>query len=196
MMRPTVIFDVGANVGQSAARFLTWFPEATIYCFEPSAQSVTELRKRLGGRVRSFAIALGSHAGQARLAHTGKSETFRISDAGEEDVAVQTVDLFCQEQGIERIDFLKVDTEGHDLEVLRGAESMLRQGKIAAVQVEAGMNPENDLHVAFDILKRHLEDRGFRLFAVYDQVQEWPTRKRHLRRTNPLFIHESLQSGR
>lgn len=192
IMQPTLIFDVGANIGQSAAHYLSWFPKAKIFCFEPSKQSAAELRKRLDGRVRSFEIAFGSHSRMARLAHTGNSDTFRIADEGEEEIAVQTVDEFCRGNGIETIDFLKVDTEGHDLEVLKGSEAMLRRGKIAAIQVEAGMSPENHLHVPFDTFKQFLEAKGYRLFGIYDQIQEWPTRQRHLRRTNPLFIHESL----
>ena len=190
LARPTVIFDVGAHIGQSATRFLSWFPDAAVYCFEPSEESLTELRKRLNGRVQSFQIALGSQARKARLAHTGTSDTFRIAAEGEEEVTVQTIDDFCGEMAIEQIDFLKIDTEGHDLQVLRGAESMLRQGRISAIQVEAGMNPENELHVHFDVLRRHLEERGYRLFGLYDQVAEWPTRQPHLRRTNPLFIRK------
>lgn len=192
LMQPVVIFDVGANVGQSAEHYLSWFPDAEIYCFEPSRQSAAELRKRLNERVRLFEIAFSSHSGTARLAHTGTSDTFRIAEVGEEEITVHTVDEFCREHGIETIDFLKIDTEGHDLEVLKGAEAMLQQGKIAAVQVEAGMSPENDLHVPFDVFKQRLEAASYRLFGIYDQVQEWPTRQRHLRRANPVFLHESL----
>lgn len=195
VIEPAIIFDVGANVGQSASHYLSWFPAANVYCFEPSQQNAAELRKRLGDRVKLFEIAFGSHSGKARLAHSGTSATFRITEEGEEEITVETVDGFCRENGIKAVDFMKIDTEGHDLAALEGADSMLRQGNIAAIQVEAGMNPENSLHVPFDVLKKHLEARGYRLFGIYDQVSEWPTRQRHLRRTNPLFIHESLREA-
>ena len=192
LLQPTVIFDVGANVGQSAIHYLAWFPDADIYCFEPSEQNATELRKRLNKRARTFELAFGSHPGKASLAHTGTPDTFRIADGGEEEVFVDTIDEFCRNNQIDIIDFLKIDTEGYDLEVLKGAETMLRQGRILAVQVEAGMSPENNMHVPFNSFKLHLEEREYRLFAFYDQIPEWPTRQQHLRRANPLYIHKRL----
>ena len=44
-------------------------------------------------------------------------------------VDVTTIDLFCAEHRIERINLLKIDTEGHDLDVIRGASNMLRRGE-------------------------------------------------------------------
>src|SRR4029453_19120767 len=61
---PKIIFDVGAKVGRTAAEYLSYFPVPTVYCFEPAAQSVAELRRRLGGRVSTFQLAFGSKSGR------------------------------------------------------------------------------------------------------------------------------------
>ncbi|MBK6830417.1 MAG: FkbM family methyltransferase [Flavobacteriales bacterium] len=53
-------------------------------------------------------------------------------------IELRTVDGFCQEQGIERIHYLKVDTEGHELSVLKGAHEMIEQGKVDFIQFEFG----------------------------------------------------------
>jgi FkbM family methyltransferase len=192
MIQPRIIFDVGANVGQSAAKYLSWFPAARICCFEPAEESAAEIRRRLNGRVEVYQLAMGSTAGVAKLAQEGPSNRFRITDDGEERVQVETVDRFCRDHGIDSIDFLKIDTEGFDLEVLKGADALLRGGRIQAVQVEAGMNPDNRLHVPIEAFKAFLEERGYRLYGLYEQKREWTQNLPYLRRTNPLFISPSL----
>ncbi|WBO20830.1 FkbM family methyltransferase [Sphingomonas abietis] len=196
VLKPAMIFDVGANVGQSAAKFKKRFPAAHIHCFEPSAASARRIRARRLGGVEVHEMALGSVAGTASLARGHDPAIFHIAEhgatAGDETVAIETVDSFCAAGGIDRIDFMKIDTEGHDLEVLKGAATMLAAGRIAAVQVEAGMNPENDFHIPFEALKSFLEASGYRLFGFYDQVNEWPTKQPHLRRANPLFVSREI----
>src|SRR6188508_1270833 len=58
----TVIFDVGANRGQSALRFRRWFPSATLHCFEPVPATFAHLQKVVGGWPRAYThmCALGS----------------------------------------------------------------------------------------------------------------------------------------
>jgi hypothetical protein len=53
-------------------------------------------------------------------------------------VRIRTLDGFCRERRIPRIDFLKMDAEGHELFILRGAKSMLRGGQISALSFEFG----------------------------------------------------------
>ena len=101
---------------------------------------------------------------------------------------MESLDRFTRSQGIEHIDFLHVDTEGHDLEVLRGADRLLGSGGVDLIEVEAGMNPQNGTHVPIELLKRHLEERDYSLFALYEQVREVYERKPHLRRVNAVFV--------
>jgi hypothetical protein len=55
-----------------------------------------------------------------------------------ERIALTTLDSYCAFEGIQKIDFLKIDAEGHDLEVLKGASTMLAEGRITYVQFEFG----------------------------------------------------------
>lgn len=198
-----VVFDVGANAGQSAIKFLSGFPAATIYSFEPSDITFRKLESalRCHRRVQAIQLALGASSGEARLVHEGTSMMFRLLDDTEdaqpstiEQVKLSTVDDFCRQRGIERIDFLKVDTEGRDLEVLHGARRMLQDQRIALVQVEAGMNPRNRRHIAIEAFKRFLEPRGYFLFGIYGQWPETPTRQPHLRCSDPVFVSEQAIS--
>jgi FkbM family methyltransferase len=186
-----VVFDVGANAGQSAKKYLSNFPEALIYSFEPVADTFAGLVATFSRqpRVKPFRLALGSTDGQTRMAtDAGPSDMFRVRGDGNETVEMQTLDGFCHDHNIGHIDFLKIDTEGHDLEVLKGATRLLQSARVSAIQVEAGMNPGNDWHVPMEALKGFLESMGYYLFAIYEQVEEWPTGKPHLRRSNLVFI--------
>jgi FkbM family methyltransferase len=146
------VFDVGANVGQFAAEALEGFPAARIHSFEPFPLAYAKLTAALADpRLTPHELALGDRRGKVTLyAYGAENETSHINslipDARfprrfgftprELTVKADTVDLFCRDAGIDRIDLLKVDTEGFDLFVLKGAEAMLREGRIRFVYVE------------------------------------------------------------
>src|SRR3990170_1501252 len=124
-------------------------------------------------------------------------ESLMNNDVTTESVDIVTLDEFCHTKRIDQINYLKIDTEGGDLEVLKGAVNMLTEQRIDLVEVEAGMNPSNNRHVPFEALKEFLESHRYFLFGIYEQVNEWPTREPHLRRTNPLFIsHRMIEMNR
>ncbi len=196
-----VVFDVGAHHGQSAEQFLRWFPAAQVLCFEPVAESLALLRQNLAGenRVRCFQLALGARPGDAVIRREGTPDMYAIEElpgpeaAGPAGVVpVETVDRFCAREGIDRISLLKIDTEGHDLAVLEGAQGLLARQAIEVIQLEAGWHPDNQRHVPVEIFKSHLESRGYRLFGVYQQVGEWPTGEPHLRRADLVFLSGEL----
>ena len=188
--RIRTIFDVGANLGQSAEYYLRNFPGARLHCFEPSQATFLQLKAQLKGRAQLHRIALGATAGTGQISTGDDSDMRSLLESGgpTEQVSIQRLDDFCQDAGIEQIDLLKIDTEGYDLEVLKGGERLLTSANAALVQVEAGMHPDNERHVPFEKLKSHLERRGYRLFAFYEQVEEWTLGAPHLRRTNPVFV--------
>jgi FkbM family methyltransferase len=208
MVTMDVVFDVGANTGQSARDFLDWFPGCRLYCFEPVGDTFRRLRSRYQrqGRVQSFQLALGATPGLGKMVHEGTAEQFHLVDDDDpvddtsvlEDVRIATLDEFCRRHGVDHISYLKIDTEGSDLDVLLGGTDMLAAGRVDLVQVEAGMNPTNETHVPFEELKRFLESHRYFLFGVYEQVPEWPTGQPHLRRSNSVFVAESAMnmSGR
>lgn len=199
--RLEVIFDVGANVGQSARAYLEALPDARIYCFEPVSSTFLKLKKNLGhqANVHPFQLALGETKGRGTMVLQGQSDLFFLttqadqsSQAKVESVVLDTIDDFCREHAISRINYLKIDTEGNDLAVLKGASAMLAAHQIDFVEVEAGMNAENKRHVPFDDLRKHLENLGYFLFGFYEQMHEWVAKEPQLRRTNPVFISRSV----
>jgi len=202
--RLETLFDVGANVGQSALAYAERFPTARIFSFEPAPESFGQLQRNVSRhpRIRCFPLALAAGAGTGRMQASGTSTSNRlVSEAtptlDERDrvsipVELQALDRFCDTERIRSIDYLKIDTEGGDLDVLQGAEGMLTRQDVDLVEVEAGMNPRNTHHVPFEVLKEHLEKRGYFLFGIYEQRREIFTDEPHLRRTNPVFVSQRV----
>jgi FkbM family methyltransferase len=200
----STVFDVGANVGQSAKEFVKNFPDSQIYCFEPVEEVYRKLQAELRSHtnVRTFQFALGARAGQRQMVLQGPPEMNFLQPEGAdlsvydeadlEQVSLQTLDDFCQKQGITHIDFLKIDTEGADLDVLKGTESMLDSQEVDIIQVEAGANWQNQRHVGFEYFSKFMAQRDYCLFGIYEQVNEWPTEAPNLRRMNPIFISDRI----
>ncbi len=151
--RPIVAFDVGASQGMWSSALLERAPSATIYAFEPMPSAFARLSANLDGRVHLNACALGAAAGEAEMfappggdQQLGELASLHVRDLSNFDLAVetigsvtvQTLDDFCDENEIARIDLLKLDTEGHELAVLTGAERLLRARAIDAIQFEFG----------------------------------------------------------
>ena len=197
------VFDVGANIGQSARKFSSMFPMAEINSFEPVKSTYTQLlsnTKHLP-QVKCFNLAFGAERGVGEMvlgeesANNALRNPHSISPANSkavEKVQIETLDEFCEAQQVERISYLKIDTEGADLNVLRGAPKLLEKGLINIIQVEAGMNRRNTTHVHAQEFMTFLEERSYFLFGVYDQVREWPTKEPHLRRANLVFISRQI----
>ncbi len=196
------IFDVGANVGQSADTYAKNLPNAQIYCFEPVYETFKELQARFSGteNVHCFQFAFGSEEKRVEIALQEYSiensllnhSNIAVSEpvvVKTEIIQVTTIPDFCQKYDIKQIDFLKVDTEGYDLEVLKGAESLLEDHRITYVQVESGMNYNNKKHVPIQEFMQYLEPLGYVLFGIYDQMA-WFQNKARLRFCNPVFISE------
>ena len=79
-----------------------------------------------------------------------------------------TLDSFCAADGINQIDILKTDTEGYDLNVLRGAQTILRDKVIRNIVSEASISESDAKHTPLKELMTFLEDAGFRLYSLYD----------------------------
>lgn len=150
-----VIFDVGANKGQYLAMTLKQIPSsvnATIHCFEPQLDAFKKMEEVAAGHsnVKTNHFALGSSEGELTLyKHTEQSEYSSLYQADyfqhniklstQELIKIKTLDDYCNTNAIEAVDFLKIDVEGHELEVLKGAKSFIEKGKIKFIQFEFGM---------------------------------------------------------
>jgi FkbM family methyltransferase len=197
--QPSVIFDVGANVGQSAKPYARRFPGAAIHSFEPSPATFRQLvdATRMLPQVVPHCLALGRGEARMQLAPGRRSTMNHLlpqgsaAPEGAVEVRVSAGATVMQELAVDRIDYLKIDTEGHDLEVLHGFLPVL--DRIDFVEVEAGMNPYNRTHVPFAELDGFLKGGGFSLLHIFGQKMEWKRGGRPvLRRANPVYIARRL----
>ena len=136
-----VVFDVGANIGQSIVRFKKVLPKSKIYSFEPSERPFAQLSVEASrySDVKAFQLALGSSNGELTLYENSSSDMNSFlemgcngsgSVVGQSVVSVLTIDAFCSEHQINYIDILKIDAQGFDFEVIKGAKQMILDGKI------------------------------------------------------------------
>lgn len=146
-----LLFDVGANIGEYTEEFLLRFPEGQSFAFEPSSAHLTILRRRMSGsrRVKIFPIGLGVEAsirtlykdkdvsGLASLTRR-RLDHMKIEMNYVENVSIRTLDDIVIEAGVTCIDLLKIDVEGHDLDVLRGGTNAMERGLVKLVQFEFG----------------------------------------------------------
>lgn len=150
--KQVTIFDVGAMHGGYTKMASQVFGKAArIFAFEPSKAAFSTLKVtsgdidnlqilNFGFGDRNSSITLYSDPERPGLSsvynrnldHFGKS----LSD--KEVVELKTIDQFCKTEKIEKIHFLKLDVEGHELKALQGASEMLNSGKIRFIQFEFG----------------------------------------------------------
>ncbi|MDO8525816.1 MAG: FkbM family methyltransferase [Candidatus Omnitrophota bacterium] len=149
--KPTV-FDIGANAGEYTLRVAKAFDDAAfIYSFEPLKAAFKALCGNIKGRVniKVYNFGFGPAGGRVpiyfdridstlaslfprRMDHLG------VDNSRSEEIEVRTLDDFCKENGISRINLLKIDTEGGEIDVLKGSVTMLDSGSIDIIQFEFG----------------------------------------------------------
>jgi FkbM family methyltransferase len=172
------VVDVGASYGvYTAVAAKAVGSGGLVLAFEPAAESFAVLEHNVlvnGLRnVRLFRCALSNMSGETRLYHHPDSSRNSLgADCGTpstwEEVRVRTLDSVLEEQGVNCVDLLKIDTEGAEQLVLAGAESLLRRCKpIVVFEVNPAASTALDLHKwgAWSVL----DALGYRFFSVNNQ---------------------------
>jgi FkbM family methyltransferase len=193
-----MIFDVGANEGQTIHVFHHQFPSSTIHSFEPSPETFKKLKERASSvaNVHLWNCALGSAPGPMTFLENSSSVMSSFLPLGKFGwgtitkktlVEVKTIDQFCRDESVERIDILKSDTQGYDLEVFKGAERTIRENRIGLIYFEIIFCDMYKNLPSFSEVYDFLTGRGFLLVSFYqfhyqEQLASW---------TDALFVHKS-----
>lgn len=191
------VFDVGANVGQSTLTYVREFPHAQIYSFEPVLATYQKLASQTASyaNVHPHNIGMGRQPGQVAINVNPNAVESSIKVRRPEDhseiITLDTVDGFAKKRNIQAIDFLKIDTEGFELEVLAGAETLLREQRARLIQCECEPVPRTDRWVSLPALAEFLDGYRYRLFGVYEQRPEWDGGN-YVPFWNAVFICEEL----
>lgn len=171
-----VVFDVGANAGEYTYVFEKLAGAAYVHSFEPIPKLFTELR-RLFPKVNLHKIALSDKEEITQfkipIIDGSKFETrgkldIDYLEPGEVsseliEVECKTLDLFVTQNNIERLDFIKIDVEGHELKVLKGADKCIKQFRpIMLVEIEQRHHP-----FAINKIFDHIKSLGYQI-QFYD----------------------------
>lgn len=148
--KPYVVFDVGGNTGEFIDLVLNNIKEGVIvYGFEPSIECFNGLVRKYENNQKIILnnIALSAIPGEGALytntigsgsasmtkpQYGEKAEEFMFS----QPIKISTVDQYCKNNSINEISLMKIDVEGHDLDVLKGSKEMLRNQKIKVLSFE------------------------------------------------------------
>ena len=165
---PMVVLDVGANVGEFSCLVKCVSPAALVYAFEPHPQTFLKLQAAAAAHgFKAMHLALDQSAGRVTLydyagcpsgsEHASLSreviETCHGGEAIGREVEATTVDRFVDEKCLSMVHLLKVDTEGNELAVLKGAVVSIRRGILPVVQFEF-----NEMNIATRVWFRDFWD--------------------------------------
>ncbi len=182
---PDVVFDVGANIGMTALELRRRFPQAKIHCYEPTPSIADELRQnvRQYGQIQVHECALGRNEGVVPLHVNRMGQTNSVLPSSEVsanlnqsplmqetleviDVPMRTVASECRRLGLARLDILKTDAQGYDLEVIEGAlgehlHIPLIYAEVCFFELYKGQPTFGQFH-------DRLNDLGYRLVDLYE----------------------------
>ncbi|MES2199490.1 MAG: FkbM family methyltransferase [Chlamydiota bacterium] len=204
-----VVLDVGANIGEWSEHALMAEPAIQLYSFEPLTIECNKLRRNLApySNYRIWNLALSDEKGRSNYyyyndipEHAGLSGFFyrevlrndeNFSDPEVIQVPCDTLEFFCKEQGLEKIDFLKIDTEGAEWKVIQGAKKLIEDHLITAIQFEYGGCYE-DANTTLEQVFNFFQSNNYLVFRIFEEglisVNEWDSKLENYEISNWVAI--------
>jgi len=203
------IFDVGAHHGQTAKEFRKHFPTSQIYSFEPFPESFETLRlnTQYNRGIQIFNYGLTDKVGTFAFHSNLSSATNSLLPADElgfktwgdglletqdiVQVQFKTIDEVLAEQDIQTIDILKMDVQGTEHRVLKGALGACADGKLGVVYSEIIIQPTYIGQKRLDEILNIFHDAGFELHNIYN-LSCTPNGK--LRQVDAIFTRDKSEN--
>lgn len=185
VVRP-VIFDVGAHHGQTARAFTKSFPSAVLYCFEPFPESFAELKKNSSDYPAAILEPIGfsESSGQHEFNSNASSPTNSLLPLDSRAAATwgnsaltpitkvacdfETLDGYLDRKSIQQIDLLKMDVQGAEYKVLKGAEMSIRANRIRNIYMEILIGETYSGQVRIGDYLNLMDSFGFRLQGLFN----------------------------
>jgi len=177
--KAAIIFDIGANIGTMAMNFARLIPKSYVYAFEPTHYAFEKLNRNLSlnpelaERIQTVQLFVSDRTGPSRDIRAYSS--WKIDGSARrhhplhggmiqdtDGVSAVSLDDFCIENRISRVDMIKIDTDGYELRVLHGARRTL--GNYSPYLIfEIGLYTLNEHDVGFDQYYNYLKTFDYRL---------------------------------
>jgi FkbM family methyltransferase len=185
-----IIFDVGANKGQSIKRFSKIFNNPVIHSFEPLKDEFDYLKKNYKKKniiLNNFALGDKEEFKKFNIAtKTDSSSFYKIKKDTEwlkvrseqnnttqedyaknsMDVKVSTLDNYVKLNNIKKIDLLKIDTECHEDKVLEGSLRSLNDIPVNVILVEIRFDDVYEKYFSFSEIERYIDPKKYRMVAI------------------------------
>ena len=180
LAKNAVIFDIGANFGSMALKFAQLAPNGRVFAFEPTSYAFDKFRRNLSlnpelaGIIKPIQVFVSDQTsaqpqikaysswkvdGSAVDKHPLHGGTIKST----EFVPAITIDDFCFQYEIQKVDLIKIDTDGHELQVLRGARKTLERYYPILI-FEIGLYVLRQQKVSFELYYDFLSSLGYRMF--------------------------------
>lgn len=178
-----IVFDIGAHTGDWTKEVLSVCGDAKVFAFEAAPATFEKFRQRLETEdifrdVTAQQLAVSNGKKEIGFHHYPEAPYFSTAHRrlSVEGTAIKTtpihvrvpavsVDGYCEEHGIARINYLKIDVEGAEYDVLRGCGKMLRSGAVDYVQFEYG-GTFIDAGITLRLVASYLKRCGYLLYRV------------------------------
>lgn len=176
----SVIFDIGANFGIMSLQLAKLAPAGHVYAFEPTHYALGRLRTNLdlNPELKQKITVINSFVSEASVSDPkitaysswkvdgSKKEDAHPTHWGEaksaEGVPSISLDDFCIARNIPKIDFIKIDTDGHEYEVLKGARNTIKKFRPQIV-FEIGQYVMAEKGISFDFYSNYFAEMNYEL---------------------------------
>jgi FkbM family methyltransferase len=179
-----LIFDVGASEGSVVAKYKTIYPAAVIHAFEPQPDSFQKLEAATSAMKEIYCsnIALSDRQGKETFyktsgyasssllapVRTGSFIDDHTGLAEKYDVQLETLDNYTRSGNIANIDILKMDTQGNELNILKGGEELLKRGAIGLIYSEIWFAKAYENQPFYEDIALYLRRFGYLPFGLYN----------------------------
>tara|TARA_B100000029_G_C17329819_1_gene871281 strand:+ start:54 stop:836 length:783 start_codon:yes stop_codon:yes gene_type:complete len=185
-----IIFDVGANKGQSIIRYNKIFKKPTIHAFEPLKDEIDILKKDYGDDesiiINNLAVGDKEQELEFKLYARRKASSFlnvrddskwldekiKQTKTNKEKFTerfttkVITLDNYAKSNNIEKIDILKIDTQGYEDKVLKGAEGLIKRNEIKIIELEIVFSEIYEKNLQIYDVEKILIPNNYKLFGI------------------------------
>jgi len=179
------IFEVGAADGRDTSIYAQRYPRAIVHAFEPLPENFAKLQAvaEAEPRIRPENMAVSSKSGTAAFhvaALPDASSLFSARSTGSTfdkytqkkksiEVNVTTLDEYCLGVKIDKIDILKMDAQGAELDILKGSKNLIENKRVGLIYTEVNFMKIYDGSCRFHDVAAYLDQLDYELHAIYDQ---------------------------